>query len=233
VLLRSGDVVDPDYIYTLTNAHLNSLWTAAVAVCDVGVLDPGGAVVVSGSSGFRSTVSRDSSLATYDQYRDTFGFSAIAMPWEVVPFSRLPVGAMFRRDALLLLGQFSAFETADELMAYLHFGAHLIGGTIYVDRALCWSSDQHHSLLAVLPPTTDPGIDEGHWNSMMEQLLGNDITRYLRPEAISRILFGHLPKQRVIALCERHPTLKDILLRAFFDDAAVEPFHMATELEIE
>ncbi len=218
VLLRPGDLVDPEFIYALSNAHLNSLWTAAVAVCDAGVVNADGDVIVSSTSTFKVSAANNSKLTLLETYRDEFGVSALIMPWEVTTFERLQIGLMFRRDALLLLDNPPDFESIGELLAYLRFGAHLIGGAVYVDRVLCWSGVHGDALTAALPEPASGNARDDLWDVVIEQLVANDFTRHLKPANISKGLFGHLPKHRVLSLCERHPALREVLMQAFFDD---------------
>ncbi|WP_051000092.1 glycosyltransferase [Sinorhizobium fredii] len=223
LLARSTDRFDPDFIYTLQSTHLNSLWTAAAAVCDVGVLNSRGNIVIPSTSGFRAKAKADNNLAMLENNRDTFGFSASSLPWEVPRFSPLPVGTMFRRDALMLLESAPATGSPSEFLRFLRFGAHIIGGTLYTDRVLCWSDAPADALKGAMPHPGPGDLTEELSEAAVAAMIANDAGRHLKPETISRMLFGHFSRKRILALCDRQPALRDILIKSFIDGPLCRP----------
>ena len=138
-LLDPDDVYAPQFLEKMLRCHLNPCVYAAVASCEMGLFRIGGAKLTSTYTSFKYDSLIDGTLPKKEiQYLD-FGFSAYYPPETTGWLWCTTSSMMFRRDALLCL-QRESFMPNIKICGdtYCAIGAHMLGGTLFVDETLSW-----------------------------------------------------------------------------------------------
>jgi glycosyltransferase involved in cell wall biosynthesis len=138
-LLDPDDVYTPQFLEKMLHCHLNPCVYAAVASCEMGLFRVGGAKLSSTYSNFKYEAYLDGTLPKKEvQYLD-FGFSAYYTPDTTGWIWCTTSSMMFRRDALLCL-QRESYMPDMKICGdtYCVLGAHMLGGTLFVDDVLSW-----------------------------------------------------------------------------------------------
>ncbi len=138
-ILDPDDVYEPDFLESLLRAHLNPLTIAALAACEMGIFRVGQGALFRDTTGFRRRAQAKGRLRAYELNLAEHGFSAYYPPWEPGWHWATTSGLMFRRDALELIRP-TNFPGHMKISAdaYCAHGAHIIGGTLFVDKLLSW-----------------------------------------------------------------------------------------------
>jgi Glycosyl transferase family 2 len=138
-LLDPDDLYEPDFLAEMLRSHLNPCLYAAVAGCEMALYRVGGGRLTGTYSRFRRDAIENGTLPQVEASLLDFGFSKYLPPethgWLWCTTSSL----MFRRDALIPL-QRKDYGPDLRICAdtYCVFGAHLQGGTLFVDKVLSW-----------------------------------------------------------------------------------------------
>lgn len=138
-ILDPDDLYEPDFLETLLRAHLNPLTIAALAACEMGIFRVGQGALSRDTTGFRRRALAKGRLRACELNLAESGFSMYYPPWEPGWHWATTSGLMFRRDALELIRP-TKFPSHMKISAdaYCAHGAHIIGGTLFVDKLLSW-----------------------------------------------------------------------------------------------
>lgn len=138
-LLDPDDLYEPQFIEKLLRCHLNPVVYAPIAFCDMGLFRMGGDVLTRTYTGFKYRNIRNGTMARAEATMLDFGFSAY-YPAETRGWIWATTSSMmYRRDALKLLVR-ADYDSSLKFYAdaYCAFGAHFVGGTLYLDEVLSW-----------------------------------------------------------------------------------------------
>jgi glycosyltransferase involved in cell wall biosynthesis len=209
-LLDPDDFYAPSFLSSMLTAHLNRVQIAALATCDMGLYRVGGSRLTNVFSRF----SRDSqSQGEADGHADMLarhGYSQYYPPWTPGWLWCATSSLMFRRDALELIRPRRplAYHQAD---AYCAQGAHMFGGTLFVNRVLSYrglhDSNLMHSprLFSAYQQRHERGTSNIAPRAKLDALnafFANDGHRLFQPERLLKILQAHLDTESLAEIIE-------------------------------
>lgn len=221
-LLDPDDLYETQFLEKMLKCHLNPCVYAPVAACEMGVFRVGGAILSKAYVGFKRDAVVAGELPKYEASLYDFGFSKYYPPeiteWIWATTSSL----MFRRDALEILRR-EAYMPSINICAdtYCVFGAHLMGGTLFIDEVLSWrgihsanavESDKHFSSyqkrhqLEFLDTTLTIKL------FVMKTILENDCLMHLKPDRLLSTLVSHFSVNQLEGLLADKPALATKLL---------------------
>lgn len=221
--LDPDDVYEPEFLETLLRAHLNPVRIAAVASCEMGRFRVGGGMLSRNTTGFRSRSMREQKMTSYADQLAKFGYSKHYNPWETGWLWTNTSGMLFRRDALRMI------EPTDQVLAYKHYGdaycatgAHMIGGSFFVDQVLSWrgvreDNTAHPDLLLSphqmsLKPEFKSKIDEIK-QVAVDAMFANGIDRYLTVANLGEIVTTQFAPAALAEWMQTQPRIADLLRR--------------------
>jgi Glycosyl transferase family 2 len=221
-LLDPDDVYEPMFLERMLRGHLNPVAYAAVAACEMALYRVGGGPLSGTYSRFRKDAVADGSLPRAEASLQDFGFSRYYPPetpgWLWCTTSSL----MIRRDALACLTRQSYMPDlkicAD---TYCVMGAHMLGGTLFVDQALSWRGI--HPDNAVESETLVSAEQRRHKPSFVDTsrairlfaaktLLDNDSFRKLPDATLARVLNGQFSRTELTELLAGREKLLEIFV---------------------
>jgi glycosyltransferase involved in cell wall biosynthesis len=221
-LLDPDDLYEPHFIETMLRCHLNPVAYAAVAACDMALYRVGGGRLTGTYSRFRKDALADGTLARAEASMLDFGFSKYYPPetpgWLWCTTSSL----MIRRDALTCLARRSYMPDlkicAD---TYCVMGAHMLGGTLFVDQALSWRGI--HADNAVEVETLISAEQRRHKPSFVDTsrtiklfaartLIENKGFRKLPDATLARVLNGQFSKKELDGLLRGNDDMLEVFV---------------------
>jgi glycosyltransferase involved in cell wall biosynthesis len=221
-LLDPDDVYEPDFLAVMLKAHLNERTIAALASCEMGVFQSGRGIVGLESTGQR----RRANVADRkdaDASLKRFGFSKYFAPWEPGWHWAATSGMMFRRHALELIEPLS-FPKGIKFNgdSYCGHGAHMIGGTLFVDKVLSWrrvhdentARVPHHFSSTQNRVKTD--FVDFTWPlkiAAMDSALRRGVHHYFSVASIHEVLDAHFEKSDLMELAKTNPIVTEIFSR--------------------
>ena len=223
-IIDPDDLYEPDFLMKMLKCHLNPCVYTSVAACEMGLFRIGGPVLTRSYVGFKHDAVLANELAKYEASLLDFGFSKFYPPeipgWLWATTSSL----MFRRDALEALRRETYLaHTKIHADTYCVFGAHMLGGTLFVDELLSWrglhkensvevegviySNQNHHR-------ANFDDISSEVKTFAMKTLLENGTFRYLRKKDMANVLRSHFDKKTIAELLTDHPDIALLVLQA-------------------
>lgn len=137
--LDPDDLYEPLFIEKMLKCHLNSCVYAAVAACEMGMFRVGGSILTRSYVNFKQKAIESGDLPKYEASLFDFGFSKYYPPETVGWIWATTSSMMFRRDALEILRRKTYLKGIKDCGdAYCVYGAHMLGGTLFVDETLSW-----------------------------------------------------------------------------------------------
>lgn len=221
--LDPDDFYEPDFIEVMLTAHLNPLRVAAVATCEMGRYRVGGGVLSRTYTGFRQKALAENKLDVIEQHFRKYGYSQYYNPWETGWLWSNTSGLMIRKDALRIIspnGLADRFRHSGDV--YCAYGAHMVGGTVFVDQLLSWrgvhdANTAHPSVFlsgrqAALKPSFVSESDEVK-DAVLHALLQNGISDYLTVQQLGEVVTTHYKRDRLGILCSESPAVADMMMR--------------------
>ena len=221
--LDPNDLYEPDFVETLLRAHLNPLRIAAVATCEMGRYNVAGGVLSRTFTGFRQKALADKKLEEMEAHQRKYGFSRFFNPWEVGwPWSSTS-GLMIRKDAMRMIRpEGLADDFLHSVDVYCAHGAHMIGGTLFVDQLLSWKGvDDENSAHRPLsfssrharPESSLADDAENVKDAVLHALLRNGISKYLKVQQVGEVVTTQYSRDRLSVLCADSPAVSDLMMR--------------------
>lgn len=221
--LDPDDLYEPDFIEVMLTAHLNPLRVAAVAACEMGRYRVGGGILSRTYTGFRQKALAENKLDSIEQNLKSYGFSKFHNPWETGWLWSNTSGLMIRKDALRIIrpnGLADRFRHSGDV--YCAYGAHMIGGTVFVDRLLSWrgvhdANTAHPSAFlsgrqSALKPSFTSESDAVK-DAVLHAMLANGIADYLTVQQLGEVVTTHFTRDRLGSLCADNKALADMMMR--------------------
>ncbi|MEQ1519491.1 MAG: glycosyltransferase family A protein [Usitatibacteraceae bacterium] len=138
-LLDPDDIYVPSFLAKMLACHLNPVTYAAVASCEMGLFRIGGHKLTNCYVGFKQRALEAGTLPRAEASLSDFGFSAYYPQDTPGWLWGTTSSMMFRRDALEALRRDTYMpDTKVHADTYCVYGAHILGGTLFVDELLSW-----------------------------------------------------------------------------------------------
>jgi glycosyltransferase involved in cell wall biosynthesis len=209
-MLDPDDVYAPQFLSSMLAAHLNRIQIAAVATCDMGMYRVGGDRLSNVFSRFaRDSVAQEQT----EQHADLLesqGYSQYYPPWTPGWLWCATSSLMFRRDALELIRPRKpvTYHQAD---AYCAQGAHMFGGTLFVNKVLSYRG--LHGLNLMHTPRYFSAYQQRHERGVqnvarqakldaLNAFFANDGHRLFQPERLLKILQAQLDTEALAEMVE-------------------------------
>jgi glycosyltransferase involved in cell wall biosynthesis len=209
-LLDPDDVYAPSFLKSMLLAHLNRVQIAAVATCDMGLYRVGGSRLTNVFSRFSRDAEARAETEKHDRLLERCGYSEYYPPWTPGWLWCATSSLMFRRDALEILRPRKqlSYHQAD---AYCAQGAHMFGGTLFVNRVLSYrglhGANLMHTprLFSAYQQRHERGVGNIAPQAKLDALnafFANDGHRLFQPERLLKILQAHLDTDSLAAMIE-------------------------------
>ncbi len=222
-LLDPDDIYEPAYLETMMAALLNPVANAAVAACEMGVFSQSGGALTRHSSGFRMRAVRQGHHEEYEANLLLHGYSDYFSPWKTGWIWAATSGLMFRKLVLQAIRPrrpvtFTRFEGD----SYCAIGAHMIGGTVFVDQMLSWR--QVHDRNTAKNPVVvfddqrrmKPEFIDTLWEVKLfvaETILSNPLLTKTSGSALASSILAHIGNEGAMIVAERNDSAKNTLFR--------------------
>ncbi len=220
-LLDPDDLYHPEFLRKMLRCHLNPCVYAPVAACEMGLFRIGGSILTNTYVGFKAQAISDEKLLRYEASLLDFGFSCYYGPETTGWIWGTTSSLMFRRDALEALRQ-EAFSPEQKICAdtYCVAGAHMLGGTLFVDELLSWRGlhkDNSVEASVVLsieqrrqrPTFTDTSQDLKY--AAARTILENGSFRNLKTRDFAKVMRAHFSQVDAKKLLAQYPSLSCLL----------------------
>lgn len=209
-LLDPDDFYAPSFLRNMLVAHLNRVQIAALATCDMGHYRVGGDRLTNVFSRFSRDSHARGEAEGHDGMLQTHGYSQYYPPWTPGWLWCATSSLMFRRDALELIRPRRplVYHQAD---AYCAQGAHMFGGTLFVNRVLSYrglhGGNLMHSprLFSAYQQRHERGTLNVAPRAKLDALnafFANDGHRLFQPERLLKILQAHLDTESLADIVE-------------------------------
>ncbi|MFO1033770.1 MAG: glycosyltransferase family 2 protein [Hyphomicrobiales bacterium] len=220
-LLDPDDRYAPTFLARLLQSHLNPCVYAATASCEMALFRIGGDQLTTSYSGFKSKAIADGSLPRAEASLVDFGYSkhypAETTGWLWGTTSSM----MFRRDALECLRRDTYVpDTKVHADTYCVYGAHMLGGTLFVDEVLSYrglhrdNSAESPLVIATRQNRHRPEFDDISRkirNFVMHTLMANGNAAKLLPQDLAKVLQAHFSPAERKAFYRAFPQYKEMV----------------------
>ena len=230
--LDPDDYYAPDFAEKMLRAHLNPRKPASVTACEMGLYKVGGGIVSLSQTGFIDKVTSEGRFEEIQWSLAKFGYSqyfpAMSTGWIWAATSSM----VFRRDALEFLRLKGPMEPALRRICgdgYLVYGAHMLGGTLFVHETLSWRGI--HSGNAVLPPRYLGGgqqMQKQVWADatakdffytnydkllrfVIKTIVNNGAADYFQPSQLGEVISTHLNSRELSQLCAEDEAVRNLM----------------------
>lgn len=209
-LLDPDDRYDRAFLGSMLAAHLNRVQIAAVATCDMGLYRVGGTLLSRVFSRFARDAEKNGQAQQHAEMLARHGYSAYFPPWHAGWLWCSTSSLMFRRDALEIIRpqKVLGYHQVD---AYCAQGAHMFGGTLFVNRMLSYRG-LHGSNLMHTPRLFSayqqrhelgtPNIAPRAKRDAAQAFLANGGYKLFQPGRLLKILEAHLDEETLAELVE-------------------------------
>mgnify|MGYP000283047106 CR=1 FL=1 len=183
--LDADDAYMPDFVERHVKAHASRREAAAVSTSDLVLIDGNGKIISGGSPLFRAWKEERPQdarmiLATEEAEGDRRIFLRRSMPRNWLWSTNS--GFMFRRSALVAMRPLSSEKLRIGADGYWVQVAHLLGGTVRIDRALGYYRLHDSNIWA-----TNPFLGNGSTPGFTSEQLRNDTVAEMRDAFIERL----------------------------------------------
>jgi glycosyltransferase involved in cell wall biosynthesis len=222
-LLDPDDVYEPDFLGTMLRAHLNSNIVAALACCEMGVFSIGKGIVSRETTGFNRRANPEQRTVAR-QNAERFGYSRYFAPWEPGWHWASTSSMVFRRDALATI---TPFEFPKEVKfngdSYCAHGAHMLGGTLFLDRVLSWRGVHEDNTARVRHhfSSTQSRLKKEFVDFTaplkvlaMDSALRHGAWRYFTATGLAEILNAHFNREQLGDLLRRNEIAYETIVRS-------------------
>lgn len=209
-LLDPDDIYSPSFLRSMLTAHLNRVQIAALATCDMALYRVGGSRLSQVFSRFSRDSEGHGDAQKHADMLERHGYSEYFPPWTAGWLWCATSSLMFRRDALELLRPRKTI-TYQQVDAYCAQGAHMFGGTLFVNRVLSYrglhGSNLMHTprLFSAYQQRHERGIGNIAPQAKLDALnafFANDGHRLFQPERLLKILQAHLDTDSLAQIVE-------------------------------
>lgn len=221
--LDPDDIYEPEFLEKLLNAHLNPTTVAAFASCEMGRFRVGGGPLSRCYSGFRRRAEEQDKICEYQTRLASVGFSHYYPPWQTGWLWTTTSGLLFRSDVLKLLVPVDLpSDFRDSGDTYLCFGAHMLGGSLFVDEVLSWrgvhaTNPAHPEIVfsefQVALKDGFPSRADGLKKAAVDSFLANGARKYLTVASLGEILTTHFDSATLFAWMSESDAVRDLLER--------------------
>ena len=222
-LLDPDDLYMPDFLRKMLRCHLNPCAYASVASCEMGLFRIGGSILTNAYVGFKLDALDEGKLPIYEAMLSDFGFSKFYPPDTTGWLWGTTSSMMFRRDALKALRR-DSYMTYTKLHAdtYCVFGAHMLGGTLFVDEVLSWRGlHKNNSAEATWVTYINQNRARPDFDDVSEQvkffaaetLLNNHNFSYLHKRTMAKVLRAHFDTKTTGKLLANYPAADNTLIQ--------------------
>jgi glycosyltransferase involved in cell wall biosynthesis len=209
-MLDPDDVYAPEFLSSMLAAHLNRVQIAAVATCDMGMYRVAGDRLSNVFSRFARDSDKQGKSAQQAAMLESEGYSQYYPPWTPGWLWCATSSLMFRRDALELIRPRKQlnYNQAD---AYCAQGAHMFGGTLFVNRVLAHRGLHGSNLMhtpryfSAFQQRHDRGVQNVARQAKLDAIdafFANDGHRLFQPERLLKILQAHLDTEALAKMVE-------------------------------
>ena len=209
-MLDPDDVYAPQFLSSMLTAHLNRIQIAAVATCDMGMYRVGGDRLSDVFSRFARDSTKHGQAEQHAAMLESQGYSQYYPPWTPGWLWCATSSLMFRRDALELIRPKKplAYHQAD---AYCAQGAHMFGGTLFVNRVLSYRGLHGSNLMhtaryfSAYQQRHERGVQNVARQAKLDAIdafFANDGHRLFQPERLLKILQAHLDTEALADVVE-------------------------------
>jgi glycosyltransferase involved in cell wall biosynthesis len=209
-LLDPDDVYASMFLKAMLMAHLNRVQIAALATCDMGLYRVGGSRLTNVFSRFSRDAEAHAETDKQDRLLERYDYSEYYPPWTAGWLWCATSSLMFRRDALELIRPRKrlSYHQAD---AYCAQGAHMFGGTLFVNRVLSFRGLHGTNLMHT--PRLFSAYQQRHERGVgniapqakldaLDAFFANDGHRLFQPERLLKILQAHLDTDSLANMIE-------------------------------
>lgn len=209
-MLDPDDVYTPRFLSSMLAAHLNRVQIAAVATCDMGMYRVGGDRLSNVFSRFARDSSKQGQTEQHAAMLEDQGYSQYYPPWAPGWLWCATSSLMFRRDALELIRPKKAV-TYHQADAYCAQGAHMFGGTLFINRVLSYRGLHGSNLMhtaryfSAYQQRHERGIQNVARQAKLDAIdafFANDGHRLFQPERLLKILQAHLDTEALAQIVE-------------------------------
>jgi glycosyltransferase involved in cell wall biosynthesis len=209
-LLDPDDAYAPAFLNAMLTAHLNRVQIAAVATCDMGLYRVGGGRLSNVFSRFSRDSEARAETEKHDRLLERYGYSEYYPPWTPGWLWCATSSLMFRRDALELIRPRKQLSY-QQVDAYCAQGAHMFGGTLFVNRVLSYRGLHDANLMhtprffSAYQQRHERGTDNIAPRAKLDALnafFANDGHHLFQPERLLKILQAHLDTETLAAMIE-------------------------------
>lgn len=209
-MLDPDDIYAPQFLSSMLAAHLNRVQIAALATCDMGVYRVGGDRLSSVFSRFARDSDAQGESDKHAAMLERHSYSQYHPPWTPGWLWCATSSLMFRRDALELIRPRKrlAYHQAD---AYCAQGAHMFGGTLFVNKVLSYRGLHGSNLMhtpryfSAYQQRHERGIQNIAPQAKLDALnafFANDGHRLFQPERLLKIFQAHLDTDTLAEMVE-------------------------------
>jgi glycosyl transferase family 2 len=209
-MLDPDDVYAPQFLSSMLSAHLNRIQIAAVASCDMGMYRVGGGRLSNVFSRFARDSLKQGKMELHAATLEREGYSYYYPPWAPGWLWCATSSLMFRRDALELIRPKRpvAYHQAD---AYCAQGAHMVGGTLFVNKVLSYRGLHGSNLMhtaryfSAYQQRHERGVQNVAREAKLDAIdafFANDGHRLFQPERLLKILQAHLDTDALAGIVE-------------------------------
>jgi glycosyltransferase involved in cell wall biosynthesis len=209
-MLDPDDIYAPTFLGSMLSAHLNRVQIAAVATCDMGLYRIGGDRLTQVFSRFARDSQAHDTAQKHADVLERHGYSEYYPPWTPGWLWCATSSLMFRRDALELIRPRKPL-TYQQVDAYCAQGAHMFGGTLFVNRVLSYrglhGSNLMHTprLFSAYQQRHERGVANIAPQAKLDALnafFANNGHRLFQPERLLKILQAHLDTETLSGMIE-------------------------------
>jgi glycosyltransferase involved in cell wall biosynthesis len=209
-LLDPDDRYHPSFLSSMVSAHLNRVQIAAVATCDMGLYRVGGGLLSRVFSHFARDSENSGAARQQADMLERHGYSDYFPPWTAGWLWCSTSSLVFRRDALEVIRPHKtlAYQQAD---AYCAQGAHMFGGTLFVNRMLAYRGLHAANLMHTSRVFSayqqrhelgTPDVAPQAKRDAVQAFLANGGHRLIKPDRLLKILEAHLDEAALADVVE-------------------------------
>jgi glycosyltransferase involved in cell wall biosynthesis len=209
-LLDPDDIYAPSFLSGMLRAHLNRIQIAALATCDMGLYRVGGSRLSHVFSRFSRDAHAHAEADKQAEMLERHGYSAYYPPWTPGWLWCATSSLMFRRDALELIRPRKPLNY-QQVDAFCAQGAHMFGGTLFVNRVLSYRGLHGANLMHT--PRLFSAYQQRHERGVanvapqakrdaLNAFFANDGHRLFQPERLLKILQAHLDTETLASMIE-------------------------------
>jgi glycosyltransferase involved in cell wall biosynthesis len=209
-MLDPDDIYAPSFLSCMLKAHLNRVQIASLATCDMGVYRVGGSLLSNVFSRFARDSEKAAEAPTHAARLESQGYSQYYPPWTPGWLWCATSSLMFRRDALELIRPRKRLGY-NQVDAYCAQGAHMFGGTLFVNRVLAYRGLHDANLMhtpryfSAYQQRHEKGVSNIAPHAKLDALnafFANDGHRLFQPERLLKIMQAHLDTETLSGMIE-------------------------------